>query len=200
MAVINIKDKYQKEVLKQLKQEFGFKNNLSVPKIEKVTLNVGLGRSLSDKEHTKTVENNLKRITGQSPILTKAKKSISSFKIREGMIVGAKVTLRGKRMYDFLDKLVHITFPRVKDFRGIEVMKEKHFDKKGNFSYGFKEHIVFPEIKADEVENIHGLEITISTSAKNPAECYFLLKYLGFPFVIDEKNEEELKNKYISKK
>lgn len=197
---MNIKDKYQKQVLKQLKQDFNYKNILSVPKLEKVTLNVGLGRSLSDKEHTKTVENTLRRITGQNPVLTKAKKSISAFKIREGMIVGAKVTLRGQRMYEFLDKLIHITFPRVKDFRGIDVSKEKHFDKRGNFSYGFREHIAFPEIKADEVENIHGLEITISTTAKNPHETYFLLKYLGFPLVIDEKNEENLKEKYFSKK
>ncbi len=200
MSVTNIKDKYQKEVLKQLKQDFSYKNILSVPKLEKITLNVGLGKSLVNKEYVKIAENTLRRITGQNPVLTKAKKSISSFKIREGMVVGAKVTIRGKRMYDFLDKLVHVTFPRVKDFRGIDVAKEKHFDKNGNFSYGFREHIAFPEIRADDVENMHGLEITISTTAKNPCETYFLLKYLGFPFVIDEKNEENLKEKYFSKK
>jgi len=200
MATINIKDKYQKEVLKQLKQEFGFKNVLQTPKLEKVTLNVGLGKAINNKEYIKIAEDTLRRITGQHPIFTKAKKSISAFKIREGMIVGAKVTLRGKRMYDFLDKLINITFPRVKDFRGIDVAKEKHFDKHGNFSYGFKEHVVFPEIKADEIESIHGLEITISTTAKNPLQCYSLLKYLGFPFVIEEKNEEFLREKYLSKK
>ncbi|HNV97174.1 MAG TPA: 50S ribosomal protein L5, partial [bacterium] len=116
MATINIKDKYQKEVLKQLKQEFGFKNVLSTPKLEKVTLNVGLGKAINNKEYIKIAEDTLRRITGQHPIFTKAKKSISAFKIREGMVVGAKVTLRGKRMYDFLDKLINITFPRVKDF------------------------------------------------------------------------------------
>jgi large subunit ribosomal protein L5 len=200
MATINIKEKYQKEILKQLKHDFSFKNVLSIPKLEKVTLNVGLGKSITNKDYLKVVEDTIRRITGQHPIFTKAKKSISSFKIREGMIVGAKVTLRGKRMYDFLDKLINITFPRVKDFRGIDVSGEKHFDKHGNFSYGFREHVVFPEIKADEVENIHGLEITVSTTAKNPGQCYFLLKYIGFPFVIDEKNEEVLKEKYIDKK
>jgi len=193
MSTINIKEKYQKEVL-------NLKNVLQTPKLEKVTLNVGLGKSLSNKDYIKVVEDTLRRITGQHPILTKAKKSISSFKIREGMVVGAKVTLRGKRMYDFLDKLINITFPRVKDFRGIDVSKGKHFDKHGNFSYGFKEHISFPEIKADEVENIHGLEVTISTTAKNPFECYLLLKYLGFPFVVEEKNEDALREKYLSKK
>ena len=169
---------------------------MAVPKIEKITLNVGLGKSLSDKEYIKTVENTLKRATGQKLVFTKAKKSISAFKIRAGMIVGAKVTLRGSKMNDFLTKLIHITFPRIKDFHGIDALG-KHIDQKGNFSYGFKEHIVFPEIKTDEVEHIHGFEITISTTAKNKAEGYFLLKYFGFPFIEDEKLEKELKDKYF---
>lgn len=190
--MISLKEKYIKEAIPSMKKEFGYKNILAIPKIEKVTLNIGLGRSLNNKEFTNIAERTLIRITGQKPVLTKAKKSISAFKIREGMVVGAKVTLRGKRMYDFLDKLINITFPRVRDFRGIDVTN-KYIDKAGTFSYGFKEHIVFPEIKADEVEHIHGLELAISTTAKSKAECYFLLKYLGFPFVINEEFEQKLK-------
>lgn len=192
--MISLKEKYTKEVIPAMKKEFGYKNNLAIPKIERITLNVGLGRSLNNKEFTAIAERTLTRITGQKPVLTKAKKSISAFKIREGMIVGAKVTLRGKRMYDFLNKLINVTYPRVRDFRGIDVSK-KYLDKSGMFSYGFKEHVVFPEIKADEVEHIHGLEIAISTTAKSRPECYFLLKYFGFPFVINEELEKKIKER-----
>jgi large subunit ribosomal protein L5 len=188
-----IKEQYIKEIIPKMKEELGYKNVMAIPKIEKVTLNVGLGKSLTNKEHVKTVENTLTRISGQKPIFTKAKKSISAFKIREDMIVGAKVTLRGKRMDDFLTKLVHITFPRMKDFHGIDALN-KHIDQKGNFSFGFKEHTIFPEIKSDEVEHIHGLELTITTTSKNKAETYFLLKYLGFPFIADEDLENKLKD------
>ena len=188
-----IKEQYKKEVIPKMKEELGYKNVMAIPKIEKVTLNVGLGKSLTNKEHVKTVENTLTRVSGQKPVFTKAKKSISAFKIREGMVVGAKVTLRGKKMDDFLTKLVHITFPRMKDFHGIDALN-KHIDQKGNFSFGFKEHTIFPEIKSDEVEHVHGLELTITTTSKNKAECYFLLKYLGFPFIIDEDLENKLKD------
>ncbi len=191
-----IKEQYIEEVIPKMKKELGYKNVMAIPKIEKVTLNVGLGKSLSNKEYVKVVENTLTRISGQKPVFTKAKKSISAFKIRTGMVVGAKVTLRGKKMNDFLTKLVHITFPRIKDFHGINAL-QKHIDRKGNFSFGFKEHTVFPEIKTDEVEHIHGLELTITTSAKSKAECYFLLKYLGFPFIIDEDLENKLKDNLI---
>lgn len=199
MTILNTKEKYIKEVAPKMMKELGYKNIFSIPKIEKITLNVGLGKALTNKELIKVAESTFKRISGQIPVFTKAKKSISAFKIREGMVIGAKVTLRGKRMYDFLDKLIHITFPRVKDFHGIDVNK-KHIDKMGGFSYGFKEHIVFPEIKADEVELIHGLEINMTTTSKNPAETYFLLKYLGFPFIINEEFEQKLKDQYFSKK
>jgi len=187
-----IKEQYIQEVIPKMKEELGYKNVMAIPKIEKVTLNVGLGKSLSNKEYVKVVENTLTRITGQKPVFTKAKKSISAFKIREGMLVGAKVILRGKKMDDFLTKLVHITFPRMKDFHGIDAL-HKHIDERGNFSFGFKEHTVFPEIKTDEVEHVHGLELTINTTSKNKAETYFLLKYLGFPFIIDEELENKLK-------
>lgn len=190
--MMSIKEKYIKEVAPKLKEQFGYTNVMSIPKIEKVTINVGLGRALVNKEYLAVAERTLTRITGQKPVFTKAKKSISAFKIREGMVIGAKVTLRASKMYDFLDKLVNITYPRVRDFRGIDI-ENKYLDKKGNFSYGFKEHVVFPEIKADEVEYIHGLEVAITTTANTKAECYFLLKYLGFPFIINEKFEEKLK-------
>lgn len=190
-----MKEKYIKEVVPKMMADFKYKNSLSVPKIEKITLNVGLGRAITNKEYIAIAENTLSRITGQKPVLTKAKKSISAFKIREGMTIGAKVTVRNKKMYDFLDKLINITFPRVRDFHGIDV-KDKRLDSKGNFSYGFKEHNVFPEIKADDIERVHGLEFAVTTSAKTKAECYFLLKYMGFPFIIDEDYEQKLKNSF----
>jgi large subunit ribosomal protein L5 len=188
-----IKEQYRKEIIPKMKEKLGYKNVMAIPKIEKVTLNVGLGKSLTNKEYVKVVENTLTRISGQKPVFTEAKKSISAFKIREGMVVGAKVTLRGKKMDDFLTKLVHITFPRMKDFHGIDAL-HNHIDQNGNFSFGLKEHTVFPEIKSDEVEHVHGLELTITTTSKNKAECYFLLKYLGFPFIVDEDLEKELKD------
>jgi len=188
-----IKEQYKKEVIPKMEKELGYKNVMAIPKIEKVTLNVGLGKFLANKEYTKIVENTLTKISGQKPIFTKAKKSISAFKIREGMIVGAKVTIRGKKMNDFLTKLVHITFPRIKDFHGIDALN-KHIDREGNFSFGFKEHTIFSEIKTDELEHVHGLELTITTTSKNRAETYFLLKYLGFPFIVDENLENKLKD------
>ncbi|MCD4705192.1 50S ribosomal protein L5 [bacterium] len=195
MKILNSKERYKKEVVPKMMEEFDYVNKLAIPKLEKITLNIGLGKSLTNKEFTKIAEETLKRISGQKPILTKAKKSISNFKIREGMTIGIKVTLRGDKMYDFLDKLIHITFPRVRDFRGIDVSK-KHIDRQGSFSYGFKEHTVFPEIRGDEVEHIHGLEMTITSTSKNRAETYFLLKYLGMPFIVEEKLEKKLKEDF----
>lgn len=174
-----LKEKYQKEVIPKMKQIFGYKNNLAVPRLEKVVFNVGLGKSLEDPKFIEAAMENLERISGQKPILTKAKKSISNFKIRKGMIVGAKVTLRGNRMYDFVDKLINITLPRIGDFRGLP---EKNLNQLGNLTIGIKEHIVFPEIRSDEVEKIHGLEVSISTTAKDRKESLTLFKLLGFPF------------------
>ncbi len=172
--------KYQKEIVPLLKKELGISNALAAPRITKVVLNVGLSKSLQDKKYVDIAARTLSRITGQKPVLTKAKKSISNFKIREGMIVGAMVTLRGSRMYDFLDKLVNVSFPRIRDFHGIE--STKGFDTNGNFAVGFKEHLIFPEIPGDEIETIHGLEIAVSTTAKNRDEAFLLLSALGFPF------------------
>lgn len=177
---MSLHEHYQKNVIKSLEQSLGVKNIHAVPKVEKVVLNIGLSKSLSDRAFTDIAVNTLQRITGQKPVLTKAKKSISNFKIREGMVVGAMVTLRGQKMYDFLDKMINITFPRIRDFHGLD--PKKGFDGHGNFSIGFREHIVFPEIKSDEIEKLHGLEVAVRTTAKNNNECLALLRALGFPF------------------
>lgn len=172
--------KYRKEVVPKLKEKFGYSNDLAVPKLEKVVVNVGLNRDISaDKNKLAIIENNLNRITGQKPVLTKAKKAISAFKIRDGLIIGAMVTLRGDMMYDFVDKLVNITLPRFRDFQGLS---PKSLDDHGNLTIGIKEQIVFPEIRADEIEFIHGLEVAAHTTAKTREEGLWLLKFLGFPF------------------
>ena len=179
-----LKEKYDKEIIPKLMEQFGYKNKMAVPKLEKITINVGLGKSLQDAKFTDVAVNTLTRITGQKPVLTKAKKSISNFKIRQGMTLGAKVTLRGDRMYDFLDRLINIAMPRVRDFRGI---KRKAVDQQGNLNIGFIEHIVFPEIKSDDVEKLHGLEVSATTSTKNYEEGIALLEELGIPFKKDNK-------------
>jgi len=176
----DLKTIFKEEIAPKLKEELKLKNVNAVPKISKITLNVGLGTYLqkNGKDYAPVVEN-ITKISGQKPVLTKARKSISNFKIREGQVIGVKVTLRGSRMYDFLNKLVNITLPRVRDFRGISA---KAFDKKGTYSLGMKEHIVFPEINPDDVLNLHGVEIIISTTAKNEKDTFALLKAYNFPF------------------
>lgn len=164
----------------QLMDQLGIKNLLVAPRLQKVVVNVGLGKSIQDSAYTDSVIDVLRRITGQAPVKTLAKKSISNFKIRKDMVVGAKVTLRGERMYSFLDKLINVALPRVRDFRGLS---SNAFDGKGNYSIGFTEHIVFPEIRSDEVEKIIGFEVNIVTSARNDEEGKKLLKGLGIPFM-----------------
>ena len=178
-----IKEKYNKVVIPALKEEFGYKNKLAIPKIEKVVVNVGTGQGLKDSKFNEVVEATLQRITGQQPVKAAAKKSISNFKIREGLVVGMATTLRGKRMDDFIDKLINITLPRVRDFQGLS---EKSVDPQGNLNIGFTEHIAFPEIHSDEVEKIHGLQISVVTTAKTKKEGLELLKLLGFPFRKDK--------------
>ncbi len=173
-----IKTKYTKEVIPEMKKLFGYENNLAVPKIEKIVVAAGLSAGLKDAKFLEIVENTLRKITGQKPIKTLAKKSISNFKIRQGMPVGMVVTLRGTRMYDFIDKLINVTFPRVRDFRGIS---QKFLDKEGNLSVGFREDIAFPEIKSEEIEKIHGLQVTIKTTAHSKEKGLTLLKLMGFP-------------------
>jgi large subunit ribosomal protein L5 len=174
-----LKTQFNKRIAPALKEKLSVKNIHSVPRMEKVTLNVGLGQGIKDSAFHENVISTLQRITGQKPVFTKARKSLASFKIREGMPIGLKVTLRGPRMYDFVEKLVSVTFPRVRDFRGVE---RKSVDAAGNFNYGFKEHTAFPEISSDEVDRLHGLQVTITTSAKTKEEGTELFEALGFPF------------------
>ncbi|NCN07149.1 50S ribosomal protein L5 [Candidatus Falkowbacteria bacterium] len=171
--------KYQTESVPALKEKFGYKNINAVPKIEKVSVNIGINARNTESNYVDNVESIVTRITGQKPVKTKAKKAISAFKIREGMVVGVKATLRGQMMYDFLDKLVLVAVPRIRDFRGLDI---KNIDNTGNLTLGLKEYNVFPEILPDEVERNYGLEISITTSAKNYEEGLELFKTLGFPF------------------
>lgn len=174
-----LREKFSKEIIQNLQKELKIKNANSVPKVMKVVVNVGAGRAMQDKKYIDVVLSTLERITGQKPVSTKARKAISNFKIRQGASIGAMVTLRGERMYDFLDKLISIALPRVRDFRGIS---RKAIDNQGNLNIGLKEHIVFPEIKSDEIEAIHGMEVTIITSAKDKASGTKLLEMIGIPF------------------
>jgi len=176
---MRLKEKYQKEIVKALKEKFGYKNAMLVPRLLKVVVNVGFGKQVKEKEVVESVEKTLLKITGQKPIFTKAKKSISAFKVREGMVIGAMVTLRSDRMYDFIEKLVTVTFPRVRDFRGIS---DKAVDRNGNMTVGFKENMPFPEIHLEEVTATHGLEVVINTNAKNREAGLELFRLLGFPF------------------
>jgi large subunit ribosomal protein L5 len=180
----NLHKFYNEQVRPALMAKFGYKNAMAAPQIKKIAVNVGISSNIKDQEYNANVENTLVRITGQRPVKTVAKKSISSFKVREGMVVGMKVTLRGERMWDFLEKLIKITLPRVRDFRGIN---PKSFDQSGNYSIGFKEYISFPEIRPDEIERVHGLEVTISTTAGDQKTGLELLSNLGLPFKKEEK-------------
>lgn len=175
----NLYQQYKKEIAPAMMKEFGYKSPMQVPKITKVVLNVGYGRFVKEPNFAEMVEKNLLSISGQKVVRTKAKKSISNFKTREGMEIGAMVTLRGDRMYFFLEKLLNITFPRIRDFRGIS---DKSFDKGGSYSFGLKEIVAFPEIKQTGVEKNHGIEVTITTTAKNKEEGKALLNLMGFPF------------------
>jgi large subunit ribosomal protein L5 len=174
-----LKERYKKEIVPALMKDLGTKNVMAVPSVTRVTLSVGLSQGIKDPKVLETVERTLTRISGQKPVRTKAKKSIASFKIREGMIVGMMVTLRGQRMWDFLTRLLDTTFPRIRDFRGIST---KLVDAQGNISIGFRENLAFPEIRPDEVERIHGLQVTVTTTAGSREAGLALLKALGFPF------------------
>lgn len=170
---------YSETVVPALKKELGYKNIMQVPRVEKVVLNVGYGKHVKDKNYIEHVEKTLAMISGQKPVHNKTTKSISNFKIRSGMAIGASVTVRGEKMYEFLYKLINLAFPRVRDFRGIS---PKSFDRSGNYSVGLKEQLAFPEVTAEMGEVIHGIEITVVTNAKTKEEGLALLKKLGFPF------------------
>ncbi|MER3431602.1 MAG: 50S ribosomal protein L5 [Blastocatellia bacterium] len=174
-----LKDKYKTEVAGALAKEFGIKNPMAVPRIKKVVVNMGLGEASSNAKILETAAEELKAITGQKPVITKAKKSIAAFKLRQGMSIGAMVTLRGDRMYEFLDRLISIALPRVRDFRGVSA---KAFDGRGNYTLGVREQLIFPEIDFNKVDKTRGMNITIVTSAKNDQQARTLLKRLGMPF------------------
>ena len=188
--MLKLKEKYKKEVVPAMMEKFGFKNKMAVPKIEKVIINSSFAREVSGKTSKeqekiqKIILEDLALISGQRPKLVKAKKSISGFKLRKGMEVAAMVTLRGNRMYDFLERLIYLTLPRSRDFRGIDT---KAIDEKGNLTIGFREHITFPEIFTEKEKTIFGLEATIVTNAKNKEEGLELYKLLGFPIITDNR-------------
>jgi len=177
--VARLKDKYRDEVMPALKQKFGYTNVMEIPRLEKVVINMGLGDCKDNAKALELAVSELATISGQKPMVTKSKKSIANFKVREGMNVGAKVTLRGDRMYEFTDKLVSIVLPRVRDFRGVS---DKAFDGRGNYSLGVREQLIFPEIEYDKVEKIRGMEMIFVTTAKTDEEARELLRLLGMPF------------------
>ena len=170
---------YKDKLRGELKSKFNYKNEMMVPKLEKVVLNMGIGEAVADTKKVKSAHGDLMAIAGQLPVLTKAKKSIAGFKVREGMPLGAKVTLRRARMYEFLDRLINVAMPRIRDFRGIS---NKSFDGRGNYALGIKEHIVFPEIDFDKVDEIWGLDIVICTSARTNEEAKYMLGLFNLPF------------------
>jgi len=176
---MSLYERMKSEATPVLRKELGLKNDLAVPRVEKVRVNVGIGSLTKQTKDFSEVVDNIAKITGQKPVVTKAKIAVSNFKLRKGMPVGVTTTLRGKRAYDLIDRLVSVVLPRVRDFRGLSV---KAFDGSGNYSIGLREALVFPEISPDDITNVHGIQVTIVTTAKNDDEGFALLKKMGFPF------------------
>lgn len=174
-----LKERYDSEIRPSLQEKFGYKNVMEIPKLEKVVINMGLGEAVQNPKALDAAVSDLATISGQKPVVTRAKKSIASFKIREGMAIGCKVTLRGKMMYDFVDKLISVSLPRVRDFKGVS---DKAFDGRGNYTLGLKEQLIFPEIDYEKIDRLRGLEVCFVTSAKTDAECKELLTQMGMPY------------------
>ena len=174
-----LQEQYQKEVAPALFKEFDFKNVMQVPRIQKVVVNIGLGEAMADPKVLETAVSDLIQITGQKPAMTKARKSIAAFKLREGVIIGTKVTLRGDRMWAFLDRLMNVALPRVRDFRGVSA---NAFDGRGNYTLGLRDQLIFPEIDYDKIDKLRGMEVTVVTSAKTDDQARALLRLLGMPF------------------
>ena len=174
-----LKEKYNKEIAPAIAKEFGIKNPMAIPRIEKVVVNMGMGEAIANAKILDTAVEELRVITGQKPVVTKAKKSIASFKLRQGMNIGTMVTLRGERMYEFLDRLISVALPRVRDFRGVS---SKAFDGRGNYTLGIREQLIFPEIDFNKVDKMRGMNISIVTTAKNDEQSRALLKAMGMPF------------------
>lgn len=174
-----LKERYTKEIAGAISKEFGIKNPMAVPRLEKIVINMGMGEAIANSKILDTAADEVRAITGQKPVITKAKKSIASFKLRQGMPIGVMVTLRGDRMYEFLDRLVSVALPRVRDFRGVS---PKAFDGRGNYTLGIREQLIFPEIDFNKVDKTRGLNISIVTTARNDEQARSLLKALGMPF------------------
>ncbi|MBE3585282.1 50S ribosomal protein L5 [Desulfofundulus thermocisternus] len=174
-----LKDKYKNEVVRAMMQKFGYKNPMQVPRLEKVVINMGVGEAAHNSKAMDAAVSDLAAISGQRPVITRAKKSIAAFKIRQGMTVGCKVTLRGDRMYEFIDKLFNVALPRVRDFRGVS---PRSFDGRGNYSLGLREQLIFPEIEYDKIDKVRGMDIIFVTTAKTDEEARELLRLLGMPF------------------
>jgi large subunit ribosomal protein L5 len=177
---------YDEKIAQAMTEKFGYKNHMEVPKIEKIVLNMGVGEATQDKKKVTTAAEEMALIAGQKPVITVAKKSIATFKLREGMPIGAKVTLRRDNMYEFLDRLVTIAMPRIRDFRGLN---PKSFDGRGNYAFGIKEQIIFPEINYDRIEKVRGMDIIVTTTAKTDDEARELLRLFGFPFPVEAEQQ-----------
>ena len=183
-----LKQRYEEQIVKAMTDKFGYKNALEVPRLEKITLNMGVGEASQDKKKVQIAAEEMELIAGQKPVICKAKKSVAQFKLREGMPIGCKVTLRRERMYEFLDRLITIAMPRIRDFRGLN---PKSFDGRGNYAMGIKEQIVFPEISYDQIEKVRGMDVIVTTTAKTDEEARELLRLFGFPFPAEEQEEKE---------
>ncbi len=181
------KSLYDETIAKAMTEKFGYKNVMEVPKIEKITLNMGVGEATQDKKKVTSAAEEMELIAGQKPVITKAKKSIAQFKLREGMPIGCKVTLRRERMYEFLDRLITIAMPRIRDFRGVSATS---FDGRGNYAMGLKEQIIFPEINYDRIDTVRGMDVIVTTTARTDDEARELLKLFGFPFPIEAQEKE----------
>ena len=186
--VPRMKGIYDERIVKAMTDKFGYRNAMEVPRIEKIVLNMGVGEATQDKKKVEQAASEMELIAGQKPVVTKAKKSIAQFKLREGMPIGCKVTLRRERMYEFLDRFVTIALPRVRDFRGLS---DKSFDGRGNYATGLKEQLIFPEISYDKVDNIRGMDVIVQTSAQTDEEARELLRLFGFPFPLPQTDEKK---------
>lgn len=182
-----LQTEYRDRIVKAMTEKFGYKNHMQVPRVEKVVINMGVGKGTEDRKKVQNAVAEMEKISGQKPVVTIAKQSIAGFKLREGMAIGCKVTLRGTRMYEFLDRLVTVALPRVRDFRGLN---PKSFDGRGNFAMGLKEQIVFPEIKYDDVEEVRGMDVIVTTTAQSDDEARELLRQFNFPFPKEEKADD----------
>jgi len=183
-----LRTKYDEQIAKAMTEKFGYKNAMEIPKIEKITLNMGVGEGTQDRKKVTTAVEEMEKIAGQKAVVTKAKKSIAQFKLREGMAIGCKVTLRRERMYEFLDRLITVAMPRIRDFRGLN---PKSFDGRGNYAMGLKEQIIFPEISYDQIDKVRGMDIIVTTTAKTDEEARELLRLFGFPFPLDAAEQQQ---------